>query len=218
MNKIFVDLEMHPIPRSFKEERQICTQEIIEIGAVKLNEQNKETDSFCEFVHPAYVQKIFAKFQKLTGITTEDVAEASVLADVLTRFIDWCGEDYTIYSWSDSDIWQIMNETRLKNLTDLPGLTYMYNNWRDFQQEFSELLHFEKVMNLGRAVNLAGLDFSGREHDGLADARMTSHLYVESRDSKSFDRLRKMVEEAFSESTFTMGDMFDFGSITFPSE
>lgn len=41
MNKIFVDLEMHPIPRSFKEERQICTQEIIEIGAVKLNEQNK---------------------------------------------------------------------------------------------------------------------------------------------------------------------------------
>ena len=98
MNKIFVDLEMHPIPRSFKEERQICTQEIIEIGAVKLNEQNKETDSFCEFVHPAYVQKIYAKFQKLTGITTEDVAEASVLADVLTRFIDWCGEDYTIYS------------------------------------------------------------------------------------------------------------------------
>ena len=85
MNKIFVDLEMHPIPRSFKEERQICTQEIIEIGAVKLNEQNKETDSFCEFVHPAYVQKIYAKFQKLTGITTEDVAEASVLADVLTR-------------------------------------------------------------------------------------------------------------------------------------
>ena len=94
----------------------------------------------------------------------------------------------------------------------------MYNNWRDFQQEFSELLHFEKVMNLGRAVNLAGLDFSGREDDGLADARMTSRLYVESRDSKSFDRLRKMVEEAFSESTFTMGDMFDFGSITFPSE
>lgn len=218
MNKIFIDLEMHPIPRNLTEEREICTQEIIEIGAVKLNEQNKEIDSFCEFVRPKYVTKIYAKFRKLTGITTEDIQEASEIEDVLRRFIAWCGEDYEIYSWSDSDIWQFLNETRLKGLDQMEGLSYMYNHWRDFQQEFCELLHLQKVMNLGRAVSLAGLDFSGREHDGLADARTTSLLYVESRDSKSFDRLRKLVIDAFSGHTFTMGDMFDFGSITFPAE
>ncbi len=218
MNKIFIDLEMHPIPRNLTEEREICTQEIIEIGAVKLNEQNEEIDSFCEFVRPKYVTKIYAKFRKLTGITTEDIQEASEIEDVLRRFIAWCGEDYEIYSWSDSDIWQFLNETRLKGLDQMEGLSYMYNHWRDFQQEFCELLHLQKVMNLGRAVSLAGLDFSGREHDGLADARTTSLLYVESRDSKSFDRLRKLVIDAFSGHTFTMGDMFDFGSITFPAE
>ena len=94
----------------------------------------------------------------------------------------------------------------------------MLNHWHDFQQEFCELLHLQKVMNLGRAVTLVGLDFSGREHDGLADARSTSQLYVESRDSKSFDRLRRLVIEAFSDHTFTMGDMFDFGSISFPEK
>ena len=218
MFKIFVDLEMHPIPRSLKEERKICTQEIIEIGAVKLNEQNEEISSFCEFVKPGYVSKIYSKFQKLTGIRTEDVAFADPVSEVLPRFIEWCGSDYEIYSWSDSDIWQIMNETNLKQLTDLDGLSYMFNHWHDFQQEFCEILHLEKVMNLGRAVTLAGLDFSGREHDGLADARTTSRLYVESRDSKSFDRLRKLVVDAFKGHTFTMGDMFDFGSISFPSE
>ena len=218
MNKIFIDLEMHPIPRNLTEEREICTQEIIEIGAVKLNEQNEEIDSFCEFVRPKYVTKIYAKFRKLTGITTEDIQEASEIEDVLRRFIAWCGEDYEIYSWSDSDIWQFLNETQLKGLDQMEGLSYMYNHWRDFQQEFCELLHLQKVMNLGRAVSLAGLDFSGREHDGLADARTTSLLYVESRDSKSFDRLRKLVIDAFSGHTFTMGDMFDFGSITFPAE
>ena len=218
MNKIFIDLEMHPIPRNLKEEREICTQEIIEIGAVKLNEQNEEIDSFCEFVRPKYVTKIYAKFRKLTGITTEDIQEACDIEDVLRRFIVWCGEDYEIYSWSDSDIWQLLNETRLKGLDQMEGLSYMYNHWRDFQQEFCELLHLQKVMNLGRAVSLAGLDFSGREHDGLADARTTSLLYVESRDSKSFDRLRKLVIDAFSGHTFTMGDMFDFGSITFHAE
>ena len=92
----------------------------------------------------------------------------------------------------------------------------MLNHWHDFQQDFCDLLHLNKVMNLGRAVTLAGLDFSGREHDGIADARTTSLLYVESRDSKSFDRLRGLVIDAFSGHTFTMGDMFDFGSISFP--
>ena len=218
MHKIFIDLEMHPIPRALKEQREICTQEIIEIGAVTLDDDNREIDSFCEFVRPDYVPRIYTKFQKLTGIATADIEQASPLPEVLPRFVKWCGEDYEIFSWSDSDIGQIMNETTLKNLADLPGLRYMYNHWHDFQQEFCELLHLQKVMNLGRAVTLAGLDFSGREHDGLADARTTSRLYVESRDSKSFDRLRKLVIDAFSGHTFTMGDMFDFGTISFPDE
>jgi inhibitor of KinA sporulation pathway (predicted exonuclease) len=216
MNKVFIDLEMHPIPQSCKDERIICTQEIIEIGAVMLNDRNEEISSFCEFVHPAFVTKIYTKFRKLTGITSENIADACPLEVVLPRFIAWCGEDYEIYSWSDSDIWQIMNETRLKNLEDMDGLSYMLNHWKDFQEDFCNLLHLEKVMNLGRAVTLAGLDFSGREHDGLADARTTSKLYAESRDSKSFDRLRKLVIDAFAGHTFTMGDMFDFGSISFP--
>lgn len=216
MNKVFIDLEMHPIPQSYKDERIICTQEIIEIGAVMLNDRNEEISSFCEFVHPAFVTKIYTKFRKLTGITSENIADACPLEVVLPRFIAWCGEDYEIYSWSDSDIWQIMNETRLKNLEDMDGLSYMLNHWKDFQEDFCNLLHLEKVMNLGRAVTLAGLDFSGREHDGLADARTTSKLYAESRDSKSFDRLRKLVIDAFAGHTFTMGDMFDFGSISFP--
>jgi inhibitor of KinA sporulation pathway (predicted exonuclease) len=207
---------MHPIPQSCKDERIICTQEIIEIGAVMLNDRNEEISSFCEFVHPAFVTKIYTKFRKLTGITSENIADACPLEVVLPRFIAWCGEDYEIYSWSDSDIWQIMNETRLKNLEDMDGLSYMLNHWKDFQEDFCNLLHLEKVMNLGRAVTLAGLDFSGREHDGLADARTTSKLYAESRDSKSFDRLRKLVIDAFAGHTFTMGDMFDVGSISFP--
>ena len=61
MYKIFVDLEMHPIPRSLKEERKICTQEIIEIGAVKLNEENEEISSFCEFARTSPLRIRFPK-------------------------------------------------------------------------------------------------------------------------------------------------------------
>jgi hypothetical protein len=45
MKTIFVDFEMNPINTSFKEARQICKNEIIEIGAVLLDEDSKEISS-----------------------------------------------------------------------------------------------------------------------------------------------------------------------------
>ena len=161
MKKIFMDLEMNPIDKSFAEERKTCTMETIEIGAICLNEQNEETGNFCEYVKPQYSAGISSRYQKLTGITTEMVQDASPFADVLARFADWCGEgDYTIWSWSDSDIWQILKETTLKHIEDTPKMKYMLNHWRDFQQEFGSMMHITKAMKLERAVSLAGLDFS----------------------------------------------------------
>ena len=186
MKKIFMDLEMNPIDKSFAEERKTCTMETIEIGAICLNEQNEETGNFCEYVKPQYSAGISSRYQKLTGITTEMVQDASPFADVLARFADWCGEgDYTIWSWSDSDIWQILKETDLKHIEDTPKMKYMLNHWRDFQQEFGSMMHITKAMKLERAVSLAGLDFSGRAHDGLTDARNTACLYQKTQDKKA---------------------------------
>ena len=216
MRRIFVDLEMHPILKIY-EGPGVWRQETIEIGAVMLDENLEEIGSFKEYVKPVFSDKVYGRILKLTGITAEMLADADSFEAVLMRFCEWCGSgDYIVYSWSDADIWQIMEECRMKGITCSEKLRYMLNHWKDFQEDFCNLLHLEKVMNLGRAVTLAGLDFSGREHDGLADARTTSKLYAESRDSKSFDRLRKLVIDAFAGHTFTMGDMFDFGSISFP--
>ena len=46
MFHIFVDFEMNVIDKAYREQRMICKREIIEIGAVKLDENCEVIDTF----------------------------------------------------------------------------------------------------------------------------------------------------------------------------
>ena len=76
MKHIVVDLEMNHLARIFKEERLICSMEVIEIGAVVLDEAYSEIGSFKTFVKPQYNDAINKTCARVTGITTEMVANA----------------------------------------------------------------------------------------------------------------------------------------------
>ena len=144
MRRIFVDLEMHPILKIY-EGPGVWRQETIEIGAVMLDEDLEEIGSFKEYVKPAFSDKVYGRIRKLTGITAEMRADADSFEAFLMRFCEWCGSgDYIIYSWSDSDIWQIMEECRMKGITCNEKLRYMLNHWKDFQPEFSQMLSFRR--------------------------------------------------------------------------
>ena len=58
MKHIVVDLEMNHLARDYKEERIICSMEVIEIGAVVLDEAYAEIGSFKTFVKPQYNDEI----------------------------------------------------------------------------------------------------------------------------------------------------------------
>ena len=58
MKHIVVDLEMNHLARDYKEERIICSMEVIEIGAVVLDEAYSEIGSFKTFVKPQYNDEI----------------------------------------------------------------------------------------------------------------------------------------------------------------
>ena len=215
MRKIFVDLEMCPIPKEYAAEKEICKLETIEIGAVMLDEDGKEIGSFKEYVKPAYASEIPRNIEKLTGIHYSTVQGASSFRDVLQHFTDWCGEmDYTIFSWSDNDLLQILQETALKCIDDTPQLSYMYHHWKDFQQEYCELFPMEHVMSLEKAVNYCGIEFKGKAHDGLNDARATADLYRAIHDKESFKEFQEKVLDCFKPKSVshTLADLFDFST------
>ena len=214
MRRIFVDLEMNPAEGIFREFRKQCRAEIIQIGAVVLDENMKIADTFCEYVKPQYNCRITNKISRLTGITTEMTDRADSFQAVLSRFLAWCGSlDYEICSWSDNDLWQLLNELSAKQVPDLPGLSYMLNHWRDIQDDFRTTLHMEKLTSLKEAVFLAGLDFEGDAHDALNDARNTALLFRASRNSDSFSRMKRAYDEAMTPHVFTFADVFDFRSL-----
>lgn len=100
MKHIFIDFEMHPISKEYKQERKISLMEIIEFGEVMLDENYREISSFKEYVKPEYVKEMYTSVMALTGITPGKLASAIRFDEVLRLFVKWCksfDEEYIIY-------------------------------------------------------------------------------------------------------------------------
>ncbi|SKB79640.1 Inhibitor of the KinA pathway to sporulation, predicted exonuclease [Lachnospiraceae bacterium] len=216
MRKIFIDLEMHPLDREYREESKICKYETIEIGAVVLGENGEVTDRFKEYVKPAYSKAVRKKYEDLTGITTATLAGAEKFEEVYGRFVAWCGEkDYEIYSWSKNDLNQIKKEMDLKSIQPTEEITYMIEHWLDFQNEFQKMLNLEMSPSLDKALTAIGIQFQGRAHDGLTDAENTAKLYHEVHDSESVHETMEAIRRIMTPQTgTTLGELFNLEGIT----
>lgn len=213
VKKVFVDFEMNPVARQNREVRQACRSEIIEIGAVMLDEDNEVVKSYREYVLPAYNDRVTEKIKELTGIDYSMLEGSDQLAPALEKFLEWCGPDCTVYSWSTSDSKQLKAECRVKGISLDGRLGELLATWIDFQKEFGDLCHLTKSVSLDKAVEIAGLDFSGAAHDAATDALNTAYLYRITKDDEAFARIRRILDDAFSEHSFSMGDLFDFSSL-----
>ncbi len=215
MKHIVVDLEMNTIRRK-SEVRKVWNMETIEIGAVMLDDNLEEIASFRTYVKPEFNDCIERKITKLTGITDDMVINAPCFSEALKMFTNWClwtNDDVTIYAWSESDYMQISNEMLLKKYQVSEGeKDLLLNEWSDFQHEFDSHLGFQKQVSLKMALDMAGVDFFGREHDALDDARNTAELLHIFRDINLFDLTLRKIKEYMepSSAASSMGELFDF--------
>ena len=218
MKYVVVDLEMNYTARK-SEMKRILKMETIEIGAVMLDEKLQEIASFRTYVKPEYSDGIRKKISELTGITDDMVANAPSFREALRMFTTWClgtGDEVKIYAWSDSDYNQISGEMLAKRyeITDAES-SLLENAWDDFQKEFDSYLGFERRLSLSMALDMAGVAFTGREHDALDDARNTAELLHIFKDRVLFDKTLRLIKEAMEPKEIgdTLGDLFDFSAI-----
>lgn len=220
MRYIFVDFEMNPIEKQYKEVKEKYRQEIIEIGAVMLDENYEEIESFKEYVKPKYSDEVTKKYEKLTGITTAMLSQAPSFEEAITRFLKWCRQGdtaYHIYAWSENDLMQLTKEAQLKAVPPCKELTYAINHWYDFQREFCDLLGLYKRISLETAISAIGREFTGQMHDALWDARNTAYIYKLSKNKDDFNKMMQPIIELINppKEECTLGDLFDFGSLNF---
>ena len=203
---VFMDLEMKPVDKQFRRQWDMCRQEVIEFGAVKLGEDLGEIDSFRKLVKPAFGE-IPPRYERLTGISNDMVAESPAFETVLAQFAAWCADAETVYAWSGSDLDQLRGEVKMKGLAfPLDGLV---GKWADFQKIFTRAVGLKRELSLEQAVNIADIDFTGHQHDALWDARNTAELFRIYRDEPRFNAVIGPLRAAVNPqkpASFTLAD------------
>ena len=208
MVHIVIDLEMNPVQRSLKDIRRFLLDEVIEFGAVKLDENYKQISEFQCYVKPQF-SEITKHITKLTGITNETVADKNTFEIEFEKFFEWIGGwDMKIYSWSASDIKQLKNECAYK----LPNFDVerLERQWIDIQKEFDDRIGLHNSLSLKYAVGAMNRDFEGTAHTALADAANAAAILALMQDDAAFFKTMQPVIDMLKpkELSQSLGDLF----------
>ena len=211
---IVIDFEMNPVLKErLPSGSTHLNNEIIEIGAVKIDWHFKAADEFSMTVRQEYNDVVDEYIKRLTGINSQETASALLLGDAVEALSEWIGfdEKSRIYSWSDSDLRQLRNECIFK------GIKFPQNmmEWMDFQAVYPKVMGISDLqkqqLSLHEAVERYGLDFdTSRAHRALYDAQKTAELLITVLDGsykKQVRLIRQLLEER-NASMGTLGDMF----------
>ena len=197
MFHIVVDFEFTPIPKSFKYQRKIIKNELIEIGAVKLDECYRVIDEFSTFVKPKY-STLDPFCSRLTGITERDLYNAPHFVDAINSFLTWIGnDDYTIYAWSETDKEQFCGECVLNDACN--KFEQLYNeDWIDLQMEYINIVGLSKSISLERALNSLNIFFEGNMHRAADDAYNTASILQSIHNKTEFEKRFKPLQEVIN--------------------
>ena len=195
MNYIVLDLEWNQAMSSdsaiFKKLPIHLRGEIIEIGAVKLNDDMTPGEEFTIDVRPQFFRRIHYKVKKITGFDKDRLAQGVPFPDALEQFHKWCGEDVTFLTWGMDDQ-GIMEQNIIIHDLDWDWIS----GWLNLQTIYSMQTVGQRVQrSLSSAMEHFGIEQTRVAHDALGDAYNTalvcSHLDMEQglRDREDTEKL-----------------------------
>ena len=175
MNYIVLDLEWNQ-----SADGKICSNnripfEIIQIGAVKLDENFNEICQFDRYVRPAVYLKLHKKVEELLNVTIEELSEVGYdFCEVAHDFLEWCGEDYIFCTWGQTDLTELQRNLDYYKIDynfPMPFLFY------DLQKLYSLCFQDGKSrITLKHAIEALGMDELWGYHSAGSDARYTAQL------------------------------------------
>ena len=175
MNYIVLDMEWNqPWPGSPSARKVLPVQirgEILQIGAVRVTEEQLVGDEFQILIKPKYYRRLNRRVSKLTGIKEAQLREEGVpMAEAVEQFRQWCGEDVIFLTWGFDDI------TILKENLQLYGLDDSWvDRWYNAQMIFNAQTDGSNAQKaLKTAMEMFEIEPSRPAHDALGDAYHTA--------------------------------------------
>lgn len=172
MNYIIFDLES-----TCWENNGTRINEIIEIGAVKLNQKLKIIDEFNTFVKPTINKDLSEFCIKLTSIKQMDVDNANPFNTEIKNFEKWIvsnDENVLLCSWGYYDKKQILNESKAKKY---------YGKINNLLEKHISIKHiFAKIKKIKpcgmeKGLKILNLPLMGTHHRGIDDAQNITNIF-----------------------------------------
>ncbi len=149
--------------------------EIIEFGAVKLDEQLKEVSRFQCFVRSKLTKRLRSRVKGLTNITNEDMRSGISIEKAIKNYTAWAGEDTVTLTWSNTDIHVLVDN--LKTLMGQERIPFLYG-YADIQKFVQDKLGVEgNQISLGAAAEMMQVNFEEfAAHRALGDSLCSAEL------------------------------------------
>ena len=172
MNYIIFDMEWNqPADLSMMVTDPLpVTGEIIEIGAVKLDDDFRIIDELRLFITPKYYTRLHKRIAALTGIRDQDLLNRGIpFPEAYAKFRAFCGEAFRFMTWSMSDVPMLIDNMLLHGI-DVSDLPVCYDIQRIFGRE---IMRCNTRFALDAALGVLK-ERGDTAHDALNDSRNTA--------------------------------------------
>lgn len=181
MHYIVMDLEWN---NAYASRIKRFINEVIEIGAVMLDDDLNCVDEFSCFIKSQIGKKLRSNVKRLTNITNDDVRNGIPFIDAMNNFKDWIGDrENVILTWGDGDIRVLIENFRYLGTK---GTIPFLSNYIDIQNYFQLKNNLPKSRQIGlsAAAEMSGIDVdSFSHHRALDDSLLTVECF-----RRTFDR------------------------------
>lgn len=171
MNYIVFDLEWNQSPDGKAHENKRLPFEIIEIGAVKLNENREIVDYFQRLIKPQVYHWIQDSIHEVIHVDYKDLADGAPFPEVIREFFAWCGEEYLFFTWGNQDLTELQRNMNFYNLLSLlKGPVSYYDVQKIYGLSYADGEHRALESAVEHLQIRKQLDF----HRAMADAYYTA--------------------------------------------
>ena len=161
-----------------------CRFEIIQIGAVKLDDNFKIVGSFNKLIKPNIYKRIHPHVQKITGFVNDNFTNCASFIDVYKKFSEFMGlnescktntPDPILCTWGNSDIRALYRNLAYYNLITSPAII----SYIDVQSIATKFLNYNRggAIGLKNAVDMLQIKTDEFYHNAYYDALYTAQVF-----------------------------------------
>lgn len=171
---------------------QRFVNEIIEVGAVKLDESLNTVGTFSEIIKPVLSKKLRSRIKNLTNISNDDIKAGKPFSEVISEFEKWVGDDSVVLSWGDTDIRTLL--TNVKCFLNKEDISFI-RKYADLQRYCQCFINMENVQQAGLSYAAECLQIDAEKfphHRALDDSLLSAECF-----KKTFnkDKLNEFIKE-----------------------